>query len=1022
MSDIGASLGLIGSFVNSGAQKQKQVEHESISTCRNPSGNNIYDSTDIRGARKLVEQMAKQRFNKSKIPQSKIVPKNFNIHANRDTNRDVNDEDSVFSDDQSMASDDKQSRISVDMNDPTALIRRADKMSDNAQFENRVLQSGDQSNKCNTFYSQFEPMSFDNSGNPVASNNTNKSGLMQLETERDLAIQGGYSSINANTTYGIMNKDNLTHNNMVPWPRLSTGYSDRPEMEQNRVNTIQRKMELFTGSLNNVDYRPKTERRPLFNPLVGLSNIYGLPNFTDFMELRHMPGRERRDELPFQPTRVNPGMNLGYNEDSKVGFHDTYRVLPKSTNELRTANRPKIEYGNRINHGMKGIKRGVIPLVMKNRPETFKENDPKDMVKSLGYIRAPTVYGHYDNPYTKRAMHNISWFGGGAYSTTKTMPEEMLPKYRKASKEQFKHRGPGSAGGLVQKGHARDLNDIPQATLKELYEETNHVNPISGLVQKGHAWDMNNIPDPTLRDITLERSYIGGPTGQFIKKGHAWNMDDVPDPTMRDMHINQNWLNSAGGFVQKGHAYDLSDIPDPTFRDMQVHNTYTGPVGGLVKKGHAHDLTDIPDLTRRDIYIDNNWLNPAGGFIQKGHARDLNDSPDLTLRDVHSHNTYTGPIGGLVHKGHAQDLTDVPDSTLRDIHVRNTYAGPVGGLVHKGHARDLTDVPDSTLRDIHVRNTYTGPVGGLVHKGHAQDLTDMPDPTLRDIHVRNTYTGPVGGLVQKGHAQDLTDVPDPTRRDLYIDNNWLNPAGGLVQKGHARDLTDIPDPTRRDLTTNNTYLNPAGGLVHKGHAPDLTDIPDLTRKDIYINNNWLNPAGGLVQKGHARNLNDIPDPTLADIYIDNNWLNPVGGLVQKGHAWNMNDIPDPTRKDLVVNNTYIGPTGYHEKQRGRADVNSMLLNDSKEQILKGRAPTTSNYNKGPTMQFTTVNLCDPIQINRDLYPTMYGQNVSQCLPTIHTQIGNHMLPQTGWRINSHVADNLRYNPFVNNTQHKVVQF
>ena len=81
-----------------------------------------------------------------------------------------------------------------------------------------------------------------------------------------------------------------------------------------------RKMDLFTGSLNNLEWKPKTERRPLFSPLVGLTHIYGSPVMTSEYESRFIPSRERRNEKPFQETRVTPGLNLGYNEVGKSSY------------------------------------------------------------------------------------------------------------------------------------------------------------------------------------------------------------------------------------------------------------------------------------------------------------------------------------------------------------------------------------------------------------------------------------------------------------------------------------------------------------------------------------------------------------------------------------------------------------------------------------------------------------------------------------------------------------------------------
>ena len=43
----------------------------------------------------------------------------------------------------------------------------------------------------------------------------------------------------------------------------------------------------------------------------------------------------------------------------------------------------------------------------------------------------------------------------------------------------------------------------------------------------------------------------------------------------------------------------------------------------------------------------------------------------------------------------------------------------------------------------------------------------------------------------------------------------------------------------------------------------------------------------------------------------------------------------------------------------------MIVNISKEKISERRSPTTSNYEKGATMQFTHVELKDPIQLDRE---------------------------------------------------------
>ena len=61
--------------------------------------------------------------------------------------------------------------------------------------------------------------------------------------------------------------------------------------------------------------------------------------------------------------------------------------------------------------------------------------------------------------------------------------------------------------------------------------------------------------------------------------------------------------------------------------------------------------------------------------------------------------------------------------------------------------------------------------------------------------------------------------------------------------------------------------------------------------------------------------------------------------------------------------TESGPNNAQfEKTRTRLDANNMYVNISKENIARGREPTTSNYSKGPIIDYTVVQMCDPIQI------------------------------------------------------------
>jgi hypothetical protein len=891
-----------------------------------PNSRNIYTSNRTRETFQTQLNTAKKRYDESLYPEKTgVIPNSHNKlkywnnlnQERKATGKYVEpfgDHDSVFSDDtmnSGYGSLDERSIKSLDLADHTALYKAGEALSDNKlnhqKFMKRIgnnrLRAREQDNRIqentvpgsNTksapgFLSQFEELSFNNPGSFVSSNSTpkNTNNTSRLEMDRDLALKGGYTNYSDidNMTYNVVKDEDFQHNNMVPYFRKTAGYGDDKLMQQNQDYLKQRKVELFSGNLNNLDYRPKTERRPLFNPLVGLTNIYGMPNFTEYMATRYVPSRERRNEFPVQPVKVTPGLNIGYNEVSKQGFHDMYRAMPRTTNQLRAANNPKVTYNNVINHGKKGEKRSTMPNVAKRKPVTFWENDPRDWVKSLGYVRAPKIRGNWDAPSTNR-----------------------------------------------------------QRTAKRTWQ---------------------------------------GPLGD---QQHG-----------------------------KTPAFDMvTNIPDPTMRDMTQHKTYQAPLGN-----NQH---------------------------QKGHAFDMvTNIPDVNMRNIHENKTYQGPLSNQQHqKGPAFDMvTNIPDPTMRNLHENKTYQGPISNSQHqKGHAFDMiTNIPDPTMRNIHEKKTHQNPLGTLEqHKGGytVEHFGKIAPPTLRQMTQNKTHQNPLGTLEQhKGGytVEQAGKIAPPTLRQMTQNKTHQNPLGTLEQhKGGytVQQAGTRAPPTMRQMTQNKTHQNPLG--THQHHKGGYTAEQAGTRapptmRQMTQNKTHQNPLGTLQHsKGGytAEQAGTRAPPTLRQMTQNKTHQNPLGTLQHSKGGYipqHGGTFAPPTLRQMTQNKTHQNPLGSleHHKQRNRRDAANSYVNTTKEIIAQGRYPTTSNYEKGPTYEHTMVNLCEPIQVNRELYGHKYGANVNQCIPTMHTRMG-YSLPQTGWRsYTKYTGDNLSQNPYINNTQHKSTEY
>ena len=622
-------------------------------------GNNIYDNAVYNKTMNDINKETWNHYELSRNPEvTGVIPANYNQMKDVALRNKIykeaytNDDDSQFSDDASLKSRKSCDSLNLE-NDPTAFFKKSNILRDSRLHEKKYVNQT-REDETNGFLSQFEDLSFNNPSDPVSANNaSNQTGqygrLSKIETERNLALQGKYSNFTENNdmTYGIVDERNFIHNNMVPNFKSGAGkgYSIDSEPTKQLSDYKQRKMELFTGSSKSLDYRPKTERRPLFNPMVGLTNIYGMPNQTDYYESRYIPSREKRNELLMQPERVTPGLNLGYNEVSKEGYNNVFRALPKTVDDLRAANKPKVSYGGVIIPGQKGEKRPIIPNVAKNKQMKFVELDPRDMVKSLGYYRAPTTYGGYDLPISNRQQTSSEWYGPANTENSQSKPESMMEKYRLPFKENFLSATPRNVAGANSQTYAWDTNtNIPDPTRRDSTQNNGYINPAGPEYHKPYAFDhMNSIPDPTRRDQTQNISQLN-PAGMQNKTYAFDHLNSIPDPTRRDQTQNTSQLNPAG-MQNRTYAFDhINSIPDPTRRDQTQNTSQLNPAG-MQNRTYAFDhMNSIPDPTRRDQTQNTSQLNPAG-MKDKTYAFDYyNSIPDPTRRDQTQNKTYQGPL------------------------------------------------------------------------------------------------------------------------------------------------------------------------------------------------------------------------------------------------------------------------------------------------------------------------------------------------------------------------------------------
>ena len=322
---------------------------------------------------------------KPNIKPNKSIQKRYNNNSDSDSNSDSNS--------------DNQSNINIKM------INAQDRFKQDVYSEGQISDSDEENcinndnkyncvtncknfegPKCNNnFENQFDQLQFDHCGAPGTFNDV-KGAIRVFNNDKvftnNVNAGNGANRINANPQfqdstfnakddgrYGVTKE--MSHNNMLPFFK-SNSYGFNPDYTKKMTEYAVRKVELFSGSDQSLQFKHRQENKPLFDPVYTKDEyVTGVPNFTDFLESRYIPSDKRQSERPFQPIMVTPGLNLGYNQIGNTGRQDLYRALPKTVDELRVVTNPKISYTTPVVPGLKYASRGVIGELAQKTPDRF---------------------------------------------------------------------------------------------------------------------------------------------------------------------------------------------------------------------------------------------------------------------------------------------------------------------------------------------------------------------------------------------------------------------------------------------------------------------------------------------------------------------------------------------------------------------------------------------------------------------------------------------------------------------------
>ncbi len=926
-----------------------------------------------------------------------------------------------------------------------------------------------------SYIDQFKPLSYDNKKLPsnVSSsyNEKNNDRTKQNLIERSLAIGGDYSLFDSEAddmTYGLLDKKDFTHSNMVPH------FSKRQVINEYNEQTLAHKLDIFSGSSKN--FVPKKEvLQENFNPVKPDNNlINGSKNNIDFLQSYYLPGKEKRNEVPFESDNVGPGLNLDPKQSIRPdgGLFEEYRPLPKTTNQLRSLDNPKLTYKGVIKPGQKGTSGRTIGKVYKRRPERTIEIDSNTFQKSGGEFKKQSARENFTIKDNKRK--NSKQIIGPAKATEKQSSKNDQVSTMSTKKETVSQE-PSNVGYLVKKATDKtcyrlpetrrentesdkyishphkfslskvkfDPHDIPRQTVKQTTIFNEQSGYARGPENTNKSYNPNDVSRSTTKQTTIYNNQ-GGYTKGLQNSSQAYNPNDLTNPTIRQETTNNEQAGYAKGHENFTVSYNPNDLTNPTIRQETTNNEQAGYAKGIQNSTLSYNPNDItnPTIRQETAYTDQGGF--AKGIQNSTISYNPNDTTNQTIRQETGYNEQSGYAKGLENFTISYNPNDITNPTIRQETINNEQAGYAKGIQNSTMSYNPNDLTNPTIRQETGYNEQSGYAKGHENFTISYNPNDVTNPTIRQETTHNEQSGYAKGHENFTVAYNPNDLLDNTQReDLVYNKNAVN-TRFEVNRGETYNPNDLTNPTIRQELTHNKQNTNVKSDVEKPNYYDSSDTTRPTVKQSTIYPDRSGQTQGSNSKSIAFNPLNVPDKTLKDFLINTYELGVVQGVINRSTTFNPSDIPAETLKDMVAYNNYLSnpnreaSSGYLSNKmyapetlrqlmqilryggalgdvapKNYSAAQNMQIDDKKENSLVSRDPTNRKHNVIPSQQsLGNIDLKNTIQINRS--PNISNNSQLNNFSLSSTYNTSTLRNEESNRLNPDILNQLNDNPLVNN--------
>jgi hypothetical protein len=641
--------------------------------------------------------------------------------------------------------------------------------------------------------------------------------------------------------------DKFKHTNMKPFYRGT--------LKSIKIDGDSSKLENFTGAQQY--YKPKRETDTFFKPTkdIGMNNI-GSAVTTGFEQSRMEIGRVQNNTLPFQPVRVGPAINRGYGSKPEGGYQQLDErdyAMPKSSDDIRAANKPMIVNEGRIIAGQKGTVRGTVGVVENHKAPTSFVTTAANYFKTTGAFLKASLLPDEDAKYTSKQDTATKAYAGGAFM--KSVGKEQRGVVMEPFKEQH---GPTSLTNA-------SLTHMPTQS-KDDYG-------------KGSIQIYDNE-----RTLTTTSTYQGNVTSMI--KALIAPIEDLVKVSRKEYTVEapREYGQLQGTMPSKQTIYDPNVSMRTTIKETTIHDSVKFNLAGN-KKQTIYDPNAVMRTTTKETLLhDSDLLNARGA--PKLTVYDPNSVMRTTTKETLLHDAELMNVKGDAMHGQVYDPTSLPRTTVRQT------VDPIDSERNMGKVRNVAPVYDpnniakTTIKETVLSEGRNGNVNrGELHTGaYTNEQFDAPQTQRQVITQDSDYSGnPNRGAGDAYVVVQDSSMPRETQKEILADKDHYGGATSMNTKSTSYEAAynEIFDDLKEELNMGREPTQ--SGVKISNGAIDVNlstrkiscddDIPRINANANHvINNAPLQDAARSVVFTKSRNSyeeDDRIDVDILDVFKNN---------------------------------------------------------------------------------------------------------------------------------------------------------